>query len=166
MWRLLTPPAYKTEQTGPEADAKYKRLRWQVFLGIFIGYAGFYIVRKNFSMAIPMLADFGFEKGELGVVLSMNAIAYGFSKFIMASISDRSNARTFLPLGLTMAAISMLFMIVPIQWIGAEHKSLALGCRCGTVRTMLVVPLWGQWPYMVRCGLALGSMEPMKSVTF
>ena len=126
MWKLLTPPAYKAEQTGPEADARYKKLRWQVFLGIFIGYAGFYIVRKNFSMAIPMLANFGFEKGELGIVLSMNAIAYGFSKFIMASISDRSNARTFLPLGLIMAAISMLFMIVPIQWIGADHKSFAI----------------------------------------
>ena len=73
-----------------------------------------------------MLANFGFEKGELGIVLSMNAIAYGFSKFIMASISDRSNARTFLPLGLIMAAISMLFMIVPIQWIGADHKSFAI----------------------------------------
>ena len=126
MWKLLTPPAYKAEQTGPEADARYKKLRWQVFSGIFIGYAGFYIVRKNFSMAIPMLANFGFEKGELGIVLSMNAIAYGFSKFIMASISDRSNARTFLPLGLIMAAISMLFMIVPIQWIGADHKSFAI----------------------------------------
>ena len=126
MWKLLTPPAYKAEQTGPEADARYKKLRWQVFLGIFIGYAGFYIVRKNFSMAIPMLANFGFEKGELGIVLSMNAIAYGFSKFIMASISDRSNARTFLPLGLIMAAISMLFMIVPIQWIGSDHKSFAI----------------------------------------
>ena len=77
-------------------------------------------------MAIPMLANFGFDKGELGIVLSMNAIAYGFSKFIMASISDRSNARTFLPLGLIMAAVSMLFMIVPIQWIGADHKSLAI----------------------------------------
>ena len=63
MWKLLSPPAYKAEQTGPEADARYKKLRWQVFLGIFIGYAGFYIVRKNFSMAIPMLANFGFEKG-------------------------------------------------------------------------------------------------------
>ena len=73
-----------------------------------------------------MLANFGFDKGELGIVLSMNAIAYGFSKFIMASISDRSNARTFLPLGLIMAAVSMLFMIVPIQWIGADHKSLAI----------------------------------------
>ena len=123
---FLTPPAYKPEQTGPEADAKYKRLRWQVFIGIFIGYAGFYIVRKNFSMAIPALAPFGFEKGELGVVLSMNAIAYGFSKFLMASVSDRSDARKFLPLGLVCAAVSMLFMIVPIQWIGAEHKSIAI----------------------------------------
>lgn len=77
-------------------------------------------------MAIPMLAPFGFEKGELGVVLSMNAIAYGFSKFIMASVSDRSNARKFLPLGLILAALSMMFMIVPIQWIGADHKTLAI----------------------------------------
>ena len=123
---FLTPPAFKPEQTGPEADAKYRRLRWQVFLGIFIGYAGFYIVRKNFSMAIPMLAPFGFEKGELSIVLSMNAIAYGFSKFLMASISDRSNAQRFLPLGLIAAALSMAFMIVPVQFLGAEHKGAAI----------------------------------------
>lgn len=126
MASFLAPPAPKPAQTGPEADAKYRKLRWQVFIGIFIGYAGFYIVRKNFSMAIPMLAPFGFDKGELGIVLSMNAIAYGFSKFVMASISDRSNARRFLPLGLVCAAISMLFMIVPVQWLGAEHKSAAI----------------------------------------
>lgn len=123
---FLTPPAYKPEQTGPEADEKYRRLRWQVFLGIFIGYAGFYIVRKNFSMAIPMLAPLGFDKGELSLVLSMNAIAYGFSKFLMASISDRSNAQRFLPLGLVAAALSMLFMIVPVQFLGAEHKVAAI----------------------------------------
>lgn len=126
MWNFLAPPAFKPEQTGSEADERYRRLRWQVFIGIFIGYAGFYIVRKNFSMAIPMLALFGFEKGELGVVLSMNAIAYGFSKFVMASISDRSNAQRFLPLGLILAAISMMFMIVPVQWIGADNKGLAI----------------------------------------
>ena len=126
MASFLAPPAAKPAQTGPEADAKYKKLRWQVFIGIFIGYAGFYLVRKNFSMAIPMLAPFGFEKGELGIVLSMNAIAYGFSKFVMASISDRSNAQRFLPLGLVCTAISMLFMIVPVQWLGAEHKGAAI----------------------------------------
>lgn len=127
MWKFLAPPAHKPEQTGAEADARYKKLRWQVFMGIFIGYAGFYIVRKNFSMAIPELAQFGFEKGELSIVLSMNAIAYALSKFLMGSVSDRSNARVFLPLGLVLASIAMMFMIVPVVAFGPEQKGLAIG---------------------------------------
>lgn len=126
MWKFLSPPAYKPEQTGAEADARYKRLRWQVFVGIFIGYAGFYIVRKNFSMAMPELGNFGYETGELSIVLSMNAIAYALSKFLMGSVSDRSNARIFLPLGLILAAISMAFMIVPVVALGPNQKPLAI----------------------------------------
>ncbi|MBS9766692.1 MAG: MFS transporter [Flavobacteriaceae bacterium] len=125
---FLKQPQRKPEITDKAVvDSKYKKYRWQVFIGIFIGYAGYYLVRKNFSLAIPHLVeDFGFTKGDLGVVLSMNAIAYGFAKFIMASISDRSNAQRFLPLGLVLASLSMMFMIVPIQWLGAEHKSMAI----------------------------------------
>ena len=144
MASFLAPPAARPAQTGPEADAKYKKLRWQVFIGIFIGYAGFYIVRKNFSMAMPFLSGDGifnrvdhlltgvpsFSDTDLGIVLSMNAFAYGFSKFVMASISDRSNARRFLPLGLILAALSMAFMIVPVQWLGAEHKTAAIVLMC------------------------------------
>lgn len=126
MRNFLAPPAPKPLIEADRIDSEYRRTRWQVFLGIFIGYAGFYIVRKNFSMAIPGLEALGFDTEELAIVLSMNAIAYGFSKFIMASISDRSNARRFLPLGLIMAAISMAFMIVPVQWIGVEHKGWAI----------------------------------------
>ena len=126
MRSFLAPPPHKEIMTGPEVDSIYKKKRLQVFLGIFIGYAGFYIVRKNFSMAIPGLEALGFTTGELAVVLSMNAIAYGFSKFLMASISDRSDAREFLPLGLVMAALSMAFMIVPVQWLGVERKGWAI----------------------------------------
>ena len=123
---FLTPPPFKPERTGSEADKDYRRLRWQVFIGIFIGYAGFYIVRKNFSMAIPFLGEFGFEKGELSIVLSMNAIAYALSKFLMGSVSDRSNARRFLPLGLILASIAMMFMIVPVVAFGPEQKGMAI----------------------------------------
>ena len=109
-----------------KVDAKYKRMRLQVFLGIFIGYAGFYIVRKNFSMAIPELTLLGFDQSELSIVLSMNAVAYALSKFLMGSVSDRSNARVFLPLGLVLAAVSMMFMIVPVTLLGPERKQLAI----------------------------------------
>ena len=130
MFKFLAPPAYKEEITGPEADLKFKSMRLQVFTGAFVGYAAFYIVRKNLSMAIPMLDQFGISKGELGTVLAMNAVAYAFSKFIMATVSDRSDARKFLPLGLVLSALAMFFMIVPIAGLDLvnhpERKSLAI----------------------------------------
>ena len=33
MRRFLSPPLYKPEQTGPEADHRYRKLRLQVFIG-------------------------------------------------------------------------------------------------------------------------------------
>lgn len=88
----------------------YKRLRWQIFAGIFFGYAGYYLVRKNFSFAVPYLVDMGFKKGDLGVAMSAVAIAYGLSKFLMALISDRSNPRIFMATGLMLSASVFLVM--------------------------------------------------------
>ena len=133
MKSFLTPPAAKPEITGPEADRRYRVLRWQVFFGAFIGYSAFYIVRKNLSMAIPSITELtggAITKGDLGTVLAMNAVAYAFAKFFMATLSYRSNARRFLPLGLVFSALSMLFMIVPIAALDIAHcpdnKTLAI----------------------------------------
>ena len=130
MSNFLQPPAPKPELPANQIDSRYKALRWQVFTGVFIGYAAFYIVRKNFSMAIPMLEQFNITKGELGTVLAMNAVAYALSKFLMGSVSDRSDARKFLPLGLVLAALSMMFMVVPITGLDLmnhpDRKPLAI----------------------------------------
>lgn len=126
MWKPLQPPAFQPEIAPDRVDPTYRKLRLQVFLGIFIGYAGFYLVRKNFSMAIPELTGLGFDTGELSIVLSMNAVAYALSKFLMGSVSDRSNARLFLPLGLALTALSMIFMIVPVTLLGPEHKQASI----------------------------------------
>ena len=53
---FLTPPSYKPELPKEQVEAKYKALRWQVFIGIFVGYAGYYLVRKNFTMAMPVMS--------------------------------------------------------------------------------------------------------------
>jgi len=106
----LQPPAHKEIKPAKEIDAEYKKKRIQVFLGIFIGYAGYYLVRKNFSLAMPDLIERGFSKGELGIALSGVSIAYGISKFLMGNLSDRSNARLFLPVGLLLSALTMIAM--------------------------------------------------------
>ena len=76
---LLSPPPFRPETTGPAADARYRRLRAQVFTGAFIGYAAFYLVRKIFALPIPMLEELGMVKGELGLGLGMNAVAIALS---------------------------------------------------------------------------------------
>lgn len=130
MWSFLKPEPHRPLLSKEKIDPTYKRLRWQVFIGIFVGYAGYYIVRKNFSMAMPFLIDpdgpYGFEKGSLSIVLALNAVAYALSKFLMGSVSDRSNARVFLPLGLVLAALSMMFMAVPIELFGAGTISIVI----------------------------------------
>ena len=107
---FLQPAAHKPLLSKEAIDPTYKKLRLQVFAGIFIGYAGYYLVRKNFSMAMPDLVEQGFSKGDLGFALSGVSIAYGLSKFLMGNVSDRSNARRFLPIGLVLSALCMIMM--------------------------------------------------------
>lgn len=96
MFKWFKPAPHIDRLDDAKTDETYKRLRLQVFLGIFIGYAGYYLLRKNFAFAIPYLQEEGFTKSELGFVLAAVSIAYGFSKFIMGMISDRCNPRYFL----------------------------------------------------------------------
>lgn len=107
---FLDPPVHKPLINQNLIEPTYKQLRWKVFLGIFIGYAGYYLVRKNFSLAMPHLVEEGFSKGQLGLALSGVSIAYGLSKFLMGNVSDRSDARKFLPLGLILSALCMIAM--------------------------------------------------------
>ncbi|WP_233118218.1 phosphoglycerate transporter protein PgtP [Aggregatibacter actinomycetemcomitans] len=108
-----SPPAPRIESS--RVDAEYKKLRWQVFAGVFIGYAAYYLIRKNFSLAIPYLIDeYGFTKADLGTVGVALSLAYGFSKFIMGNVSDRSNPKYFITIGLLGSAIvSLIFGLVP-----------------------------------------------------
>ena len=108
--QILKPSVHKEQLPLQQIDPTYKKLRTQVFLGIFIGYAGYYLLRKNFSMVMPDLIQQGYSKSDLGVALSAISISYGISKFVMGTVSDRSNARVFLSLGLVLSAITMIVM--------------------------------------------------------
>ena len=122
-------------------DKEYKKLRLQVFLGIFIGYAGYYLVRKNFSIAMPALEQMGFDKADLGWALSAVSIAYGSSKFVMGTVSDHSNARVFIPLGLIASAVIMTVMGL-IPWTVSSLSIMLMFC-------ILFVNGWVQgmgWP--------------------
>lgn len=109
MSRFFDPPKPKPQMEGPKVDKEYKAMRLKVFLGAFLGYAGYYLVRKNLSLAAPDMINEGIlDAAKVGLAMSGVSIAYAFSKFIMGSVSDRSDSRKFLCVGLVLSALAMI----------------------------------------------------------
>jgi OPA family glycerol-3-phosphate transporter-like MFS transporter len=105
-------------------DREYRRHRRSVFAGIFVGYAGYYLVRNNLALAIPdILKEYPqHSKADLGLALTGLSIAYGISKFLMGAVSDRANPKYFLPLGLLLSCVIMFVS----GTVKAIYASLAL----------------------------------------
>lgn len=75
MLSIFKPAAHISRVPVDKVDPLYRKLRWQIFMGIFFGYAAYYLVRKNFTLAMPYLIDQGFSRGDLGFALSGISIA-------------------------------------------------------------------------------------------
>ncbi len=109
MSNFFAPPKAKPLLPEEKIDKVYKSMRFRVFMGAFLGYAAYYLVRKNLSLAAPgMIGEGLVDKAGVGIAMSAVSIAYAFSKFIMGSISDRSDARKFLVVGLILSALTMI----------------------------------------------------------
>ena len=108
-------------QTDDATAQKFERWQLRSIIGTMIGYAIFYVVRKNLSMAIPgMEADptLGFTKTDLGIFLTLNGVVYGLSKFLNGFVGDSVNARWFMMFGLAMCAIcNFVFGMSSVVWL-------------------------------------------------
>jgi len=103
---IYKPAVFITPLPAEKVPAAYKKLRWQMMAGAFAGYAFFYFVRNTFSLAKPyLIKDYGMSKGDVGLIATALAISYGLSKFVMGSVSDRSNPRYFMATGLFLSGL-------------------------------------------------------------
>lgn len=91
-------------------NRKFKRWQMRIILCSAIGYAFFYLTRKNLSVAMPdMLTDLGTTKATLGIYLTLHGVIYGTSRFVNGFWADRVNARIFMVLGLILSALANVF---------------------------------------------------------
>ncbi|HCR36612.1 MAG TPA: MFS transporter [Opitutae bacterium] len=94
------------QEASQAIDKQYNYWRTRILYALIIGYASFYLVRQNFSLAVPSILDeFGLTKTQIGWILTAFSISYGICKFIAGCICDRSNARYFMAIGLIGAAL-------------------------------------------------------------
>jgi OPA family sugar phosphate sensor protein UhpC-like MFS transporter len=108
---MLRPAPHVPEiEDASQVKAAYKYWRFRIFYGIFIGYVFYYFTRKSFTFAMPsMMRELGFQKTDMGLLISIMAITYGLSKFVSGVLSDRANPRFFMGIGLILTGIANIF---------------------------------------------------------
>jgi len=104
------PPAAVMLTDPKEISAKYHSWQRRVLVITIFGYAMFYFVRKNLSIAVPAMEhDLGLHKSNLGLLFTLSGLLYGVSKFANGFLADRANARAFLATGLAVSAVLNVF---------------------------------------------------------
>ena len=84
--------------------------QWETLLVTMGGYALYYIIRKNLSIAMPLLGEIGVSKVQLGAFLTAGGIVYGVGRFLNGIVADRNSARKVMAAGLFIcSAVNILF---------------------------------------------------------
>lgn len=108
-----------------EQRRTFNSWRIRILYATIFGYAAFYLLRQNFALAMPsIIAEYGYSKAQMGMVMSSFLVVYGIGKFVNGYFSDRSDARYFMSIGLFMSALISLAIgfsdglyILGILWI-------------------------------------------------
>ena len=94
------------QSLSAEESKRFKYWQRRTIIASMIGYALFYFVRKNLSIAMPGMQEaLGITKTDLGLFLTLHGLIYGVSKFANGFIGDRVNARYFMVTGLVLSAV-------------------------------------------------------------
>lgn len=89
-----------------QINRMYKYWRVHILLMMYVGYAAFYFTRKSFNFAMPeIMVDLGLNKSDIGTLTTLFYVIYGCSKFCSGILSDHSNPRSFMGIGLIATGI-------------------------------------------------------------
>jgi len=105
--KYFRPPVCAPAVRDPEqVDRDFAHYRPRVLFWTTLGYGIFYFVRKNLSIAMPIMKkQLGISAGQLGIIISAHELVYGTSKFANGMIVDRADGRKIMVLGLVASAL-------------------------------------------------------------
>jgi OPA family sugar phosphate sensor protein UhpC-like MFS transporter len=95
----------------PKITPAQRAYRHRIFALTWLAYAGFYLCRKNFSVAMPSLkTDLGFTDESLAWVITGYHLLYMLGQFGNGLLSDRWGPRLIVGIGLVIAIVSNVAM--------------------------------------------------------
>ncbi len=121
-----------TDGTHVNSTFATSRWRYRIFGVTWLAYAGFYLVRKNFSVVMPMMStDLGFTKTDLAWVITGYSLIYMLGQFANGMLSDRFGPRLIVGIGMLVAIASNVVMafgaslavFVALMWMNGYGQS-------------------------------------------
>lgn len=141
---------------------RYPWLRFQVFASAFLGYTVFYLLRSNnlatASKNIQEALDY--SKTEIGMILAVLAGTYAVAKFLVGSLSDRSDPRKFMAVGLLLTALcNFAFGSMQIKFFAFHMVIWGLNGLVQAMGWVAGARAIGHWFSVRERGLALNGWD-------
>lgn len=104
-----------------EIDNLYRYWRIHIMIALYAGYATYYFTRKSFNYVMPeMIKDLGISISDVGILSTAFYLVYGISRFASGIMSDASNPRFFMGVGLIITGfINLFFGMSSSLWLFA-----------------------------------------------
>ena len=114
-----------TDNINLTNNKRLKYWRRRTLYSIMIGYGAFYLVRQNFSLAVPFIcSELHVNKVNIGLTMSIGGLLYGLGKFLFGLLGDKYSARYVMATGLLISGIlniligiTSIFPIVALLYI-------------------------------------------------
>ena len=117
--------------------------QWETLLVTMGGYALYYVIRKNLSIAMPLLGEIGVSKVQLGAFLTAGGIVYGVGRFLNGIVADRNSARKVMATGLFICSfVNMLFGLSDYIVLGAAATPVAEGAAAASALVWTMGVVW------------------------
>ena len=126
-----------------KAEKTLKWWQWETLLVTMGGYALYYVIRKNLSIAMPLLGEIGVSKVQLGAFLTAGGIVYGVGRFLNGIVADRNSARKVMAAGLFIcSAVNMLFGFSDYLVLGAPARAVPEGVAASAALVWTMGVVW------------------------
>ena len=125
------------------ASRTLKWWQWETLLVTMGGYALYYVIRKNLSIAMPLLGDIGVSKVQLGAFLTCGGIVYGVGRFLNGIVADRNSARKVMAIGLFICSfVNVLFGLSDFLVLGGAAPAVKEGAAAATALVWTMGIVW------------------------
>ncbi len=151
----------QTNLVEPNSEQLTRLRKWRIstFWVMLIGYIGYYLVRGNLPVAMPLLSkEFGYSNTQLGYILTFSELFYALGKFTTGPLADQIGGKKIFIIGMVGAVFfNFIFpldshlLYFTIVWCAARYF-LSMGW--GGLAKII-----GEWYEPERNGVIMGTIS-------